>query len=216
MNSPKQLLLANRAWASEKLSLKADYFEKLAADQNPDYLWIGCSDSRVPAEEVTGARPGEIFVHRNVANIVMHNDFNVMSVIQYAVEVLKVKHIIVCGHYGCGGVRAAASNDSFGLINHWIHSIKGVLSRNEATLSPALSQEERLDRLVEFNVREQVLSIGKTLVVQKAWQAKQPLAIHGWVFDIKTGLLTETNELNSVEDLPDVYRYRLANAGERW
>jgi carbonic anhydrase len=162
MEDYKRLLLANKAWVQDKLSVSSDYFEKLAADQQPEFLWIGCADSRVPAEEITGTQPGQLFVHRNVANLVVHTDFNMLSVLQYAVEALKVKHIIVCGHYGCGGVFNAMTRKDLGLINKWLRHIKDVCRMHERELASIADDRERFDRVVELNVREQVMNLAET------------------------------------------------------
>jgi carbonic anhydrase len=203
--SYNKLLENNKNWVAEQLAIDPVYFEKLANSQNPEYLWIGCSDSRVPANQITGTSPGDIFVHRNIANMVIHSDMNMLSVLSYAVEVLKVKHIIVCGHYGCGGVLAAMENKQFGLIDNWLRHIKDVYRIHFKELDAIKDNKQRADRLVELNVIEQVQDLGKTSIVQNAWKREQPLHIHGWVYDVKDGIIKDldvnfkgTNDLHSV------------------
>ncbi|GHA79211.1 carbonic anhydrase [Pontibacter akesuensis] len=181
----------NRKWVAEKLAQDPDYFKKLALGQEPRYLFIGCSDSRVPAGEITGHGPGEMFVHRNIANMVVHTDVNMLSVLQYAVEVLKVKDIIVCGHYGCGGVAAAAGNKQFGLIDNWLRNIKDVIRLHEEEFTGIKDEEQRLRRLVELNVIEQVHNLSKTSIIQNAMQSDNPPKLHGLVYDIREGLLRD-------------------------
>jgi carbonic anhydrase len=206
--SYKKLLANNKNWVVQQLKSNPDYFEDLAKGQNPEYLWIGCSDSRVPANQITGTKPGEIFVHRNIANMVVHSDMNLLSVLSYAVEVLKVKHVIVCGHYGCGGVLAAMGNRQFGLIDNWLRHIKDVYRLHHTELDKIEDTHQRGRRLVELNVVEQVLGLGKTSIVQKAWRNKQPLHVHGWVYDIANGVIQDLNvSLTSVEDLHEVYHF---------
>ncbi len=189
----KQLFINNRSWVEKKLAKTPDYFEKLASGQAPKFLFIGCSDSRVPANQITGTSHGDIFVHRNIANVVVHTDMNLMSVLQYAVEVLKVKHVIVCGHYGCGGVKAAIGSDYHGLIDKWLRNIKDVYRLYAAELNAISDFNERADRLVELNVREQVYKICMTSIIQKAWHFESALHVHGWVYDIKDGLIKDLN-----------------------
>jgi len=207
MDNYKQLLLANKAWVLEKLQIRPDYFERHAQDQTPNYMWIGCADSRVPAEDITGTEPGELFVHRNVANLVVHTDFNVLSVLQYAVDVLEVKHIIVCGHYGCGGVKNAMTNRDFGLINKWLRNIKDVYRVYHRELEAIDNQQLRFDRLVELNVSEQVQNLAQTSIIQKAWKKRKGPTIHGWVYDLKTGYVKEHAEMNSQSSLDSIYRF---------
>ncbi|MFC0183750.1 carbonic anhydrase [Pseudarcicella hirudinis] len=207
MRDYTKLLLANKAWAKERLSVDEEYFEKLAKDQSPQFLWIGCSDSRVPAEEVTNAQPGEVFVHRNVANLVVHTDINLLSVLQYAVEVLKVKHIIVCGHYNCGGVKAAMTNQDYGLINKWLRNIKEVYSKHNGELKMITDETQKFERLVELNVEEQVKNLAKTTIVQKAWKSRELPHLHGWVFDIHTGLIKEILNIQATEWSDDIFGY---------
>lgn len=202
-------MLANKAWVKEKIELKPQYFENLARDQKPEFLWIGCSDSRVPAEEITGTEPGEIFVHRNIANLVVHTDLNLLSVVQYAVDFLKVKHVIVCGHYGCGGVRAAMSEQSFGLLNHWLRHIKDIYGQNESELQALNSADAKTDRLVELNVLTQVTNLARTELIQRAWKTEQRPIIHGWVYGLKDGLIHSLCELQPNTQLDPIYRFEL-------
>lgn len=206
--SYQRLLDNNKTWVAEHLKLDPDYFEKLSQGQTPDYLWIGCSDSRVPANEVTGTKPGEMFVHRNIANMVVHSDMNMLSVLSYAVEVLKVKHIIVCGHYGCGGVLAAMGNKQYGLIDNWLRNIKDVYKTHKDELDGIEDTDERANRFVELNVMEQVYDLGKTSIVQNAWKNNQPLHIHGWVYDLKDGIIRDLDvTFTNSQELPAVYRF---------
>lgn len=207
MNNYERLLLENKAWANEKLEQDANYFNKLSKLQTPKFLWIGCSDSRVPANEITNTQPGEIFVHRNVANLVVNTDLNMLSVLQYAVEVLGVEHIIVCGHYGCGGVKAAMTNTSYGLINKWLLNIKDVyrLYRNEIDAQP--NEEKKTDKLVEFVVREQALNLAKTTIVQQAWARHKRPHIHAWVYGLNDGLIKEISNLEPGATIDPIYRY---------
>lgn len=207
MDSYKKLLLTNQAWVKDKLEVRADYFESMAEVQKPEYLWIGCSDSRVPAEEITGTEPGELFVHRNIANLVIHTDFNVLSVLQYAVEVLDVKHIIVCGHYNCGGVRNALSNRNFGLINKWLRHIKDVYRVHHDELDRIGDPNQRQRRLVEVNIVEQVWNLAKTSIVQKAWRAEGRPYLHGWVYDLHTGYIKDLLKLTPEARLDELYAF---------
>ena len=202
-----KLLLNNKAWASERLDVNENYFDTLSKDQNPLFLWIGCADSRVPAEEITHADPGDIFVHRNVANLVVHTDINLLSVLQYAVEVLKVKHIIVCGHYNCGGVKAAMTNKDYGLINKWLRNIKEVYEKNYDALHEIENENKRFDRLVELNVQEQVQNLAKTSIVQKSWANEKYPHLHGWVFDIHCGEIKEVLNISAGEWKNPVFSY---------
>ncbi len=201
-----RLLENNKNWVKEQLDLDPNFFERLSKGQSPDYLWIGCSDSRVPANQITGTDPGEVFVHRNIANMVVHSDMNMLSVLSYAVDVLKVKHIIVCGHYGCGGVIAAMKNQQFGLIDNWLRHIKDVYRYHHVELDAIEDEDLRARRLVEVNVQEQVHDLGKTSIVQNAWKRNQPLHIHGWVYDIKDGLINDLKvTFTCTKDLHKVY-----------
>ena len=185
-----QLLQNNKNWVNEKLGIRTDFFSRLKGIQTPQYLWIGCSDSRVPANEIVGLEPGELFVHRNIANVVVASDINCMSVIQYAVEILKVKHIIVTGHYGCGGVDAAMQNQSFGLMDAWLAKIKAVYQKHQQKVDQLPNPDDRLHLMCELNVREQVLNVCQTSIVQNAWKNQQSLTVHGWIFDISDGRFT--------------------------
>jgi carbonic anhydrase len=189
MNSLPQLFENNRKWAAQIAEATPSFFTTLAQQQSPEYLWIGCSDSRVPANEIVGLLPGELFVHRNVANLVIHTDMNCLSVLQYAVEMLRVKHIIVCGHYGCGGVKASLENQPHGLIDNWLRHIRDIHQRYASELTDLSNEEARINRLCELNVIEQVLNVGKTTVVQEAWKRSQPITVHGWIYAISDGLL---------------------------
>lgn len=192
----------NRKWASQISQSDPVFFSTLAHQQNPEFLWIGCSDSRVPANEIIGLRPGELFVHRNVANLVIHTDMNCLSVLQYAVDILKTKHIIVCGHYGCGGVRAALESRPHGLIDNWLRHIRDLHQRRSAELSRLSTEEGRINRLCELNVIEGVTNVGNTTVVQEAWQRGQAVTIHGWIYAISDGLLTDLDVcVSSVADV---------------
>lgn len=203
MHAHEKLLLANKAWALDKLELDEFYFENLAADQNPQFLWIGCSDSRVSAEEITGTLPGEMFVHRNIANQVISSDLNLLSVLQYAVEVLKVRHVIVCGHYECGGVKAALLEKRFGLIDNWLQNIHLVKAKYFDELESIADENTRFKRLVELSTREQVFNLANTSIIQDAWNRKQSVWLHGWVFDLHSGQLKEMVNL-SPSDAADV------------
>lgn len=200
------LFANNRNWAAEMVRRDADFFLRLLRQQAPEYLWIGCSDSRVPANEIVGLLPGELFVHRNVANVVVHTDLNCLSVLQYAVEALHVRHIIVCGHYGCGGVRAALRNDKLGLIDNWLRHIQDVAGKHRAQLDALPSEERRHERLCELNVIEQVVNVSQTTVVQGAWERSQPLDIHGCIYGLRDGLLHDLGMgIAGAADLPARY-----------
>ena len=201
-----RLIENNKTWVAEQLQLDPGFFENLSKGQAPEYLWIGCSDSRVPAESITGTEPGEMFVHRNIANMVVHSDMNMLSVLSYAVEVLKVKHVIVCGHYGCGGVMAAMKNQQFGLIDNWLRHIKDVYRYHHQELDAIEDETLRARRFVEVNVQEQVHDLGKTSIVQNAWKRNQPLHLHGWVYDIHDGLINDLGvNFTCPKDLHSVY-----------
>lgn len=193
MSDLRELLENNRAWAEDIKARDPEFFQTLARQQTPRYLWIGCSDSRVTATQLVGLVPGEMFVHRNVANVVVHTDFNCLSVLQFAVDVLQVEHVIVCGHYGCGGVQAAMRNLRLGLIDNWLRHVQDVMHGHEALLSKIEDEAERLDRLCELNVVEQVLNVSRTTIVQGAWERGQGLAVHGWIYGIGDGLLRDLN-----------------------
>ncbi len=205
----KQLLENNKKWVDEQLALDKDFFKDLAKGQNPQLLWIGCSDSRVPANEIIGGKPGDVFVHRNIANMVVHSDMNMLSVLDYAVNVLKVRHVIVCGHYGCGGVKAAMGNSSIGIIDNWIRHIKDVYRLHKEELDSIENEDKRFNRFVELNVREQVFDLAKTSIVQNAWQNDQKLFLHGWVYGLNSGYVTDLNvNISSEKDLDDVYQLK--------
>lgn len=206
----KKLLDNNKEWVASKIDGDPEYFSRLAQGQQPPILWIGCSDSRVPANEIIGAQPGEVFVHRNIANMVIHSDMNMLSVLDYAVNVLKVKHVIVCGHFGCGGVLTALTNKHVGLIDNWIRHIKDVYRLHKTELDAIQDDKVKFDRFVELNVMEQVLDLAKTSIVQKAWEVGQDLHLHGWVYDIKDGLIQDLNvTLKDNSSLDKVYQLGL-------
>ena len=213
MKDLKRLLDQNRAWAENISASDPDFFPTLAKQQSPRFLWIGCSDSRVPANQLVGLVPGEMFVHRNVANVVDHTDFNCLSVMQYAIDVLKVDHIIVCGHHSCGGVKAAMDNLQLGLIDNWLRHVQDVLHEHEELLAKVRDENERLNCLCELNVIEQVLNVGRTTIVQSAWQRGQELVVHGWIYGLENGLLRDLNvSIDNAEGLADVYRGAISNA----
>ena len=202
-----QLLRNNKKWVAGKLTNDPQYFHKLSLGQSPPVLWIGCADSRVPANEIIGAEPGEVFVHRNIANMVVHSDMNMLSVLDYAVNVLKVKHIIVCGHYGCGGVQAAMTNKHIGLIDNWIRHIKDVYRFHQDELNAIENEKDRFNRFVELNVVEQVLDLAKTSIVQTAWENGQVVHVHGWVYDIHDGIIKDLEiNLGDNKTLSKVYQ----------
>ncbi|OQP67917.1 carbonic anhydrase [Niastella populi] len=208
METYEKLLLENKAWASEKVSEDPEYFNRLAHLQTPEFLWIGCSDSRVPANEITGTQPGEIFVHRNIANMVVNTDVNLLSVLDYAVNHLKVKHVIVCGHYGCGGVKAAATQSDFQpVLNMWLRNIKDVYRLHREELNKIKDEEQRTDRLVELNVREQVNNLAKTSIIQRAWKQNNAPDLHGWVYGLKDGLIKPVFEMKAGTHIDPVYEY---------
>lgn len=205
----KKLIDNNRKWVETKLGQDPEFFKKLANGQQPPLLWIGCADSRVPANEIIGAQPGEVFVHRNIANMVIPSDMNMLSVVDYAVNVLKVRHVIVCGHYGCGGVKAAMGNSSYGIIDNWIRHIKDVYRFHQAELDSVKNEDERFDRFVELNVREQVHDLAKTSIVQAAWAKGQELHLHGWVYGVGSGIIKDLEvNLNNNAALEEVYQLK--------
>jgi carbonic anhydrase len=208
MEDQIKLFLSNRAWAAEKLSEDANYFENLAKDQRPEYLWIGCSDSRVPANEIIGAEPGELFVHRNIANMVVHTDLNLLSVLQYAVEYLEVKHIIVCGHTGCGGVKAALTNKDYGLLNKWLRNLKDVYRLHMDEVEAETNIDDKVNKLVEMNLIEQVGNVVKTSIVQKAWKQHKRPHVHGWVYEMETGLLRTVIDVEPGASIDPMYEFR--------
>lgn len=202
-----KLIENNKEWVNRNLAKDPEFFTRLADGQEPPLLWIGCSDSRVPANEIIGAAPGEVFVHRNIANMVIHTDISMLSVLDYAVNVLKVKHVIVCGHYGCGGVKAAMGNTHIGLIDNWIRHIKDVYRFHYEELDKIENENERFNRFVELNVSEQVLDLAKTSIIQNAWKKEQQIHIHGWVYDIHDGLINDLNvTLKDNKSLNEVYQ----------
>lgn len=207
MKGFEKLLLENKAWAREQIQMNPDFFQNLAKIQKPDFLWIGCSDSRVPADQITGTIPGEIFVHRNIANLVVHTDLNLLSVLEYALEHLKVKHVIVCGHYGCGGVKAAMTHKDYGIINKWLRNIKDVYRIHQDEIESIEDEEERTNRMVELNVREQVLNLAKTSIVQKAWKYQQTPTLHGWVYGLNNGILKPIHKIDPGSQIDHIFEY---------
>jgi len=203
----EKLLAENKAWAKQQTEEDPAFFSRLAHLQTPEFLWIGCSDSRVPADKITGTQPGEIFVHRNIANMVVHTDLNLLSVLQYAVEVLQVKHIIVCGHYGCGGVKAAMTHHSYGIINKWLRNIKDVYRIHKSEVDEMLNEEEKLNKLIELNVKEQVLNLAKTSIVQSAWKHHKRPNLHGWVYGLDDGIIKPIFELLAGSEIDPFYVY---------
>ena len=207
--SYERLLTGNKKWSAEKLKQDPEFFKNLTKGQNPEYLWIGCSDSRVPANEITGTKSGEVFVHRNIANMVVHTDMNLLSVLYYAVEILHVQHIIVCGHYGCVGVNAAMGNKDNGFVNNWLRNIKEVYQKHKTELELISDLKDRENRLVELNVVEQVHNLAKTRIVQQAWKKRQ-LQVHGWVYGFNNGLISDLNVMiDEISDLEPIFRYDL-------
>ena len=205
MEPYERLLLANKAWVKGKLKIQPDYFARRAHTQTPEFLWIGCSDSRAPAEEITGTGPGELFVHRNIANMVLHTDFNLISVLQYAVDVLKVKHVIVCGHYNCGGVKHSMTENDFGPINKWLQHLKDLYRTNKDQIDSIADQQGRWDRLAEISVTRQVQNLAETDIVQRAWQDGTRPMLHGWIYDLRTGYLKElTRNARDAKSTTDV------------
>ena len=202
-----ELIENNRKWAAGVTDQDPEFFANLAKQQTPEFLWIGCSDSRVPANQIIGVPPGEVFVHRNIANVVVHTDFNCLSVIEFAVAVLKVKHVIVCGHYGCGGVKAASQNHHLGLIDNWLRHIRDVRQKHEAALQAAADESALVDRLCELNVVEQVNNVCHTSVIQEAWERGQDIAVHGWIYRIQDGLLQDLNvTISNPDEIAQAYR----------
>ena len=205
----KQLFDNNIRWAEARKQQNPDFFQKLSEQQSPKYLWIGCSDSRVPANEIVGLDPGELFVHRNVGNIVPHTDLNSLSVLQYAIDILKVEHIIICGHYGCGGIQAAMCKRQLGLIDNWLRGIKDIYSKNQEELEAISDDKQRMDKLCELNIAEQVFNVCHTTIVQAAWQRGQPLAIHGWIYRIQDGLLHDLGLcVTAMEQIEMIYHIK--------
>lgn len=207
MSALKHLLEQNKAWSDKMTHQDPAFFSKLSTQQNPDYLWIGCADSRVPANEIIGLPPGEVFVHRNVANVVVHSDLNCLSVIQYAVEVLKVEHIIVCGHYGCGGVQAAMQRQENGLIDNWLRHIKDIYSKNKTQLEAIEDDNARFRRFCELNVIQQVYNVCETTIVQGVWRQGQKLSVHGWIYGLHDGQIQDLGvEIHSADELEPIYK----------
>ena len=202
-----ELIENNRAWAAGMIRRDPGFFSRLRDVQAPRYMWIGCADSRVPANEIVGLLPGEMFVHRNVANVVVHSDLNCLSVLQYAVDVLKIRDIIVCGHYGCGGIQAAATQRSLGLIDNWLRHVQDVAARHERELLPSMTADARADRLCELNVLEQALNVCQTTVIQEAWRRDQPVAVHGWIYSLEDGLVRDLDfNVSSADQTVEIYR----------
>ena len=208
MKQYERLLLENKAWAKEKKLEDPQFFERLVNIQRPDFLWIGCSDSRVPPDQITQTQPGEIFIHRNVANLVVHTDLNLLSVLQYAVDVLEVKHVIVCGHYGCGGVKASMTRRSYGIIDEWLHNIKDVYRFHQQEIDALPTESERVNRLVELNIQEQVLNLAETTIIQQSWKKHKRPHLHGWVYDLADGLIKPLTSLEPGSSLyHPIYEY---------
>ena len=208
MHSYEKLIADNKDWAAEQVANDPDYFTRLSKLQTPDFLWIGCSDSRVPADRITRTQPGEIFVHRNIANLVIHTDVNLLSVLDFAVNHLKVKHVIVCGHYGCGGIRAAMTNHDYKyVLNMWLRNIKDVYQMYRKELEQIKDEEERSDRLVELNVKEQVLHLAKTSIIQRSWQNDKRPDLHGWVYGLKDGIIKPVFEMKANSTIDPIYKY---------
>ncbi|MBK8041461.1 MAG: carbonic anhydrase [Haliscomenobacter sp.] len=203
----EKLLLKNKAWAQETIQDDPNFFKNLSEVQTPEFLWIGCSDSRVPANQITGTIPGELFVHRNIANMVVHTDLNLLSVLEYAVVYLKVKHIIVCGHYGCGGVKAAMNTHSYGIINKWLRNIKDVYRFHRQELDAIEDKDARTNRLIELNVREQVMNLAKTSIIQRAWKEEQRPHLHGWVYGLDNGLIHPVFEMEAETHIDSLYEF---------
>ncbi|MEP6846701.1 MAG: carbonic anhydrase [Panacibacter sp.] len=208
MKTYEKLLLNNKTWAGDKVQEDPEYFDSLAHLQTPEFLWIGCSDSRVPANEITGTQPGEIFVHRNIANMVVNTDVNLLSVLDYAVVHLKVQHVIVCGHYGCGGIKASMSNHDFKqVLNMWLRNIKDVYRLHRNELEEIKNEDQRADRLCELNVKEQVMNLAKTSIIQKAWRHEQRPHLHGWVYGLKDGIINPVFEMQAGTHIDNLYEY---------
>lgn len=207
MKEIQKLLGANKDWAKARVDADRDYFDRLSHLQSPEFLWIGCSDSRVPANEITGTHPGEIFVHRNIANLVIHTDLNLLSVLSYAVEILHVKHIIVCGHYGCGGVKAAMTHQSFGIINKWLRNIKDVYRLYQEEIDQIPDEEQKVNKMVELTVKEQVSNLAKTSIIQKAWAQQEYPHLHGWVYGLEDGIIRPVFEIPARTPLDPIYQF---------
>lgn len=203
----EKILQDNKEWAAQQLKNDPAYFKRLVEIQSPEILWIGCSDSRVPADRITATEPGEIFVHRNIANLVVHTDLNLLSVLQYAVEILKVKHVIVCGHYNCGGIIAAMNNQSMGLIDKWLWNIKNVYRLHHNEIDSLQTQQQKINKLTELNVKEQVMNLAKTSIIQKSWKQTNCPDLHGWVYDLRDGIINPVFEMNAGTPLDNLFQY---------
>jgi len=210
----EKLLHENRAWATGKVAEDPEFFSRLEHLQSPKFLWIGCSDSRVPANEITGTQPGEIFVHRNIANLVVNTDVNLLSVLEYAVKVLKVEHVIICGHYGCGGVKAALTNIDYGqVLNMWLRHIKDIYRFHSKEMDQISDGDERVNRLIELTVQEQVINLAKTSIIQKAWEAEDRPQLHGWVYSLSDGIINPIFEMDSRTHIDPIYEYDIKTPG---
>jgi carbonic anhydrase len=207
MKSYEKLLQENKIWAKQQVEDDPEFFKRLLNVQTPEFLWIGCSDSRVPPDKITQTQPGEIFIHRNIANMVVHTDLNLLSVLEYAVNVLKVKHVVVCGHYGCGGVKAAMGRHDYGIINKWLRNIKDVYRMHRDEVDSLETEEERLNRLIEFNVMEQVSNLAKTSIIQRAWKERNAPQIHGWVYSLRDGIIKTLNDIEPSDYMDELYRF---------
>lgn len=207
MQSYEKLLAGNKAWSGGKKEVDPEYFKRLSAQQVPEFLWIGCSDSRVPADMITGTDPGEIFVHRNISNMVVNADINLLSVLQYAVEVLEVKNVIVCGHYGCGGVKAAMTNQYYGIMNHWLKNIKDIYFQNKEEILSLPTEKEQLDLLTELNVKAQVLNLAKTSIIQRAWKNNKRPHLHGWVYGLDNGIINTVCEMPAESEIDSIFKF---------
>jgi carbonic anhydrase len=207
MKTYEKLLAGNKTWASEMVVKDPDFFNRLVNVQHPEFLWIGCSDSRVPPNEITQTHPGEIFIHRNIANMVVHTDLNMLSVLEYAVNVLKVKHIIVCGHYGCGGVKAAMGRHSVGIINKWLRNIKDVYRFHREEVDAIANEDDKVNAVIELNVKEQVMNLAKTSIVQKAWKERGAPHLHGWVYDLHDGIINPIYEMEAGTHIDPLYEF---------
>lgn len=203
----EKILQDNKEWAAEQLQRDPDYFKRLVEIQSPEILWIGCSDSRVPADRITATEPGEIFVHRNVANLVVHTDINLLSVLQYAVEILKVKHVIVCGHYNCGGIIAAMNNKSLGIIDKWLWNIKNVYRLHREEIDALPTEQQRINKLTELNVKEQVMNLAKTAIIQRSWKNSNCPDLHGWVYDLRDGIIKPVFDLPAGSEVDTIFQF---------
>jgi carbonic anhydrase len=207
MKSYEKLLQDNKIWAKQQVEDDPEFFKRLLNVQTPEFLWIGCSDSRVPPDKITQTEPGEIFIHRNIANMVVHTDLNLLSVLEYAVNVLKVKHVVVCGHYGCGGVKAAMGRHDYGIINKWLRNIKDVYRIHRDEVDGLETEEDKLNKLIELNVQEQVLNLAKTSIIQRSWKERNAPQIHGWVYSLRDGIIKQLNDIQPSDDMDELYRF---------